>query len=325
MAIASETAVRAYRHKAPKRRASYAPTNKRGGPKVVYFDKKDATPEKIVRALKRNGVVIIRKLASAMVMNRVAADLKPYLDKTPFGEGEYMGVRTKRTSSLVAKSATIGEKLAIHPLILKVVDAMLLDRCQNYRLATTHCVSISKGETLQPLHRDDSIYPLTHPGPESVISTVWAVSEFSEENGATQVVPGSHKWNDRRVPKRSEVYQAVMPKGSVAIYLGSVYHGGAENFTDNYRTGMVLGYSLGWLRSEENQYLACPPAVAKNFSEKLQRLIGYNLHPPYLGWYETNDPHVLLEGKTGKVMQARELYVEGDTGKTQQPVGIKRS
>ena len=152
MAVVTESTVGAYRHDAPKRRATYAPPGKRGGPKVAYFGKKDATPEKIVRALKRNGVVIIRKLASTKVMDRIAADLKPYLDKTPYGEGEYMGVRTKRTSSLVAKSATIGEKLAVHPLILKVVDAMLLDRCQNYRLATTHCVSIGKGETLQPLH-----------------------------------------------------------------------------------------------------------------------------------------------------------------------------
>lgn len=267
MAVVTDTTVDAHQHKAPKRRAKYAPSSKRGGPRVVYFDKKDATPEKIVYALKRNGVVIIRKLVPGKAMDQVAADLRPYLDKTPFGEGEYMGVRTKRTSSLVAKSKTVGEKLAIHPLILKTVDAMLLDRCQNYRLATTHCVSIAKGESLQPLHRDDSIYPMKHPGPESVVSTVWAITDFTKENGATQVVPGSHKWNDRRVPRRSEVHQAVMPKGSVVIYLGSIYHGGAENFTDDYRTGMVLGYSLGWLRSEENQYLACPPPVAKHFSE----------------------------------------------------------
>jgi len=325
MAVVTDFTVGAGRHKAPKRRAKYASANKRGGPKVVYFNKRDATPEKVVRALKRNGVVIIRKLASAKVVDRVAADLKPYLDKTPFGEGEYMGMRTKRTSSLVAKSNTAGETFAVHPLILKVVDAMLLDRCQNYRLATTHCVSIGKGESLQPLHRDDSIYPLTHPGPESVITTFWAFNDFTEENGATQVVPGSHKWDDRRRPKRSEVCQAVMPKGSVVIFLGSTFHGGAENFTDEYRTGMILGYSLGWLRAEENQYLACPPALAKNCSEKLQRLTGYNLHPPYLGWYETNDPHVLLEGKRGNVMQARELYLEDDNTMSQRPKGIKRS
>jgi ectoine hydroxylase-related dioxygenase (phytanoyl-CoA dioxygenase family) len=266
----------------------------------------------------------VRNLVSINVMNRVMGELQPYLDKTPHGRGEFVGLRTKRASGLATKSKTLGEKMAVHPLVLGVIDKMLLDHCHNYRLATTTAVSISEGESLQVLHRDDSLYPFRHPGPETVITTIWAGTDMTEENGATQVVPGSHKWDDRRAPKRGEVIQAVMPKGSAIFYMGSMYHGGAENFTDDYRTGIILGYSLGWLRQEENQYLACPPRVAKHLSQKLQRLIGYNLHPPMLGWYEYNDPRMLLEGKASNTMAATDIVNEAEPGKSPRSGRIKR-
>ena len=323
MAVAAQVKSKASDgHVAPKRRAKYAPAKGRGAPKMIYFDKKDATVDKIVRALKRNSCCIVRNLASAKVMDQVMSELQPYLGKTPHGEGEFVGLRTKRTSSLVAKSKTLGEKLAVHPIVLGVMDKMLLDRCHNYTLATTQVVSIGKGESLQPLHRDDSIYPFKHPSPESVITTIWAGTDMTEENGATQAVPGSHKWDDRRLPKRGEIIQA---KGSVIFYMGSMYHGGAENFTDEYRSGVILGYSMGWLRQEENQYLVCPPNIAKKLPEKLQRLIGYDLHPPFLGWYEMNDPHMLLTGAASKAMAAAEMFAEGDSAKNLRTGRIKRT
>jgi len=312
MAIISEVAVQVDQPKVPKRRAKYAPKQGRGVPKMIYFDKKDASVDRIVRALRRNSCCIVRNLVSNKVMDQVMGEIQPYLSKTPHGEGEFVGLRTKRTSGLVAKSKTLGEKMAVHPLVLGVMDKMLLDRCHNYTLATTQVVSIGKGESLQPLHRDDSVYPFTHPSPESVITTIWAGTDMTEENGATQAVLGSHKWDDRRRPKRREIVQAVMPKGSAIFYMGSMYHGGAENFTDDYRSAIILGYSMGWLRQEENQYLVCPPDLARKLPEKLQRLIGYGLHPPFLGWYEMNDPHVLLEGKGAKVMAATDQEAEGD-------------
>ena len=325
MAVISEVAVQVDQHKAPKRRAKYAPAKGRGVPKMIYFDKKDATVDKIVRALQRNSCCIVRNLVSNKVMDQVMGELQPYLDETPHGEGEFVGLRTKRTSGLVAKSKTLGEKMAIHPLVLGVTDKMLLDRCHNYTLATTQVVSIGKGESLQSLHRDDAVYPFKHPSPETVITTIWAGTDMTEENGATQAVPGSHKWDDRRRPKRREIVQAVMPKGSAIFYMGSMYHGGAENFTDDYRSAIILGYSMGWLRQEENQYLVCPPDFARKLPEKLQRLIGYGLHPPFLGWYEMNDPHVLLEGKDSKIMAATEQHAEGDDSMSLQVVRIKRT
>ena len=324
MTAVSENVVQTNRRKAPKRRAKYAPKQVRGVPKMIYFDKKDASVEKIVSALRRNSCCIVRNLVSNKVMDQVMGELQPYLDKTPCGLGEFVGLRTKRTSGLVTKSQTLGERMALHPLVLGVMDKMLLDRCHNYTLATTTAVSIGKGESLQPLHRDDSIYPFRHPGPETVITTIWAGTDMTEENGATQVVPRSHRWDDRRLPRRDEVIQAVMPKGSVIFYMGSMYHGGAENFTNDYRTGIILGYSMGWLRQEENQYLACPPSVAKHLSEKLQRLIGYSMHPPMLGWYEYNDPRMLLEGKASNTMAATDVLNEVAPGKTPRSGRIKR-
>ena len=296
------------------RRATYAKKGKKGGARMIYFEKDEATVEKIVRALRSNSCCIVKNLVSPKTMDKAAAELRPYLNKTPTGSGDFVGVQTKRTSSLIAKSKTIGEKLAIHPLILEVMDKMLLGRCHSYHLSPTQCVSIGPSETLQPMHRDDAIYPFKHPGDPSVITAIWAVTDFTEENGATQAVPGSHKWNDKRMPKRGEIVQAVMPKGSVIIYDGAMYHGGAQNFTqDEWRTGFILGYALGWLRQEENQYLAVPPKLAKKLPEKLQKLIGYQLHPPFLGWYEMNDPIELVKGSASLTMSAGEL-IDGSAG-----------
>ncbi len=325
MAVAAQTKLKAGDgHVAPKRRAKYALAKGRGVPKMIYFDTKDASVDKVVRALRRISCCIVRNLVSNKVMDQVMGELQPYLDKTPHGRGKFVGLRTKRASGLATKSKTLGERMAVHPLVLGVVDKMLLDHCHNYTLATTTAVSIGKGESLQALHRDDSLYPFRHPGPETVITTIWAGTDMTEENGATQVVPCSHRWDDRRVPKRNEVIQAVMPKGSAIFYMGSMYHGGAENFTDDYRTGIILGYSMGWLRQEENQYLACPPRVAKHLSHKLQRLIGYNMHPPMLCWYEYNDPRMLLEGKASNTMAATDVVNEVEPGKTPRSGRIKR-
>lgn len=294
--------------------------------RLVYFDKAEASGEKIARALKAHGCCIVRNLVSSRTMAKVSGELQPWLDRTPTGAGDFVGTATKRTSRLIAKSKTVGEKLAMHPMVLDAVDRMLLDRCHHYHLSPTQCVSIGPNETPQPLHRDDAIYPFKHPGEPSVITVIWAVSDFTLENGATQAVPGSHLWDDERMPEPGEVVQAVMPKGSAIIYDGALYHGGAPNFTDQWRTGIILGYALGWLRQEENQYLACPPEVARTLPVKLQKLIGYQLHPPFLGWYEMNDPIQLLRDGDTDVMGAGEL-VDGNAGESAQHLNtsLKRS
>ncbi len=122
-----------------------------------------------------------------------------------------------------------------------------------------------------------------------------ALSDFTVENGGTQVVPGSHLWEHEREPFKDEVLNTRMPPGSVLIYTGGTWHGGGENRSQGARTGMALQYSLGWLRQEEIQYLANPPEVARDYPERLRRLIGYDYGGPYLGFYNGDDPHRVFE------------------------------
>jgi ectoine hydroxylase-related dioxygenase (phytanoyl-CoA dioxygenase family) len=268
-----------------------------------------ATLEEVVAVLERDGCVIVRELLDNATVGALKAELAPYLQKTRCGGGSsdsaggfaetrtdaFLGFQTKRSSSLVAKSRTY-TSLVTHPLMLAVCDAILGPHCVKYQVSATQAIQIGPGEAAQPFHRDDALYPVPHPlAYQFLISSIWAMTDFTAANGATRVVPGSHQWNDERVPQDDEVVAAEMPRGSVVLYLGSTLHGGGPNSTDGYRLGVYLGYSLGWLRQEENQYLVVPPEVARTLPERVQRLIGYQLHGPFLGWVELEDPHVVLE------------------------------
>tara|TARA_B100000085_G_scaffold13624_1_gene11669 strand:+ start:213 stop:779 length:567 start_codon:yes stop_codon:yes gene_type:complete len=160
-------------------------------------------------------------------------------------------------------------------------------------------VELMPGEVRQEIHRDGEIYPVRHPAPPMTLAAFWAYTDFTKENGATLVAPGSHRWPQERQPEDHELVQAVMPQGSMLLYTSSVWHGNAANHSDAVRTGMGLHYSLGWLRQEENQVLSSPPEVARNFPERLQRLIGYDFGGPYLGFVEQGNPIGLLRDDDG--------------------------
>ncbi len=267
---------------------------------------RDTSTDDIMTILDEDGAVILSEVVDTAIIDQVNMELEPYLNRAYFGEGDFWGYKTKRVSSLVAKSRTYGEELASCPAILSVMDRLLLPRCARYQLHVTQAVRIAPGEGHQILHRDDGLMPFRHPGPQCLCNTMWALSDFTVENGATNVIPGSHVWDDDTYPAEDEPRAyAVMPAGSCLIYLGSVFHGGGKNTTDNtFRTGAITGYSLGWLRQEENQYLAVPPHIAKHLREDVQHLIGYHLHDIFLGWVEGQDPHVVLEDRFSEVMPA---------------------
>ena len=267
---------------------------------------RDASVDEAMAILERDGAVVFSNLVDDEVIDRVDEELEPYLTRAFNGEGDFWGYKTKRVASLVAKSPTYGTDLAACPKILEVMDRLLLPHCARYHLHVTQAVRIGPTEGKQILHRDDALMPFRHPGPQCLCNTMWALSDFTVENGATNVILGSHDWDDDTVPDGSEeIAYAVMPKGSCMVYLGSVFHGGGENVTaDEYRTGLITGYSLGWLRQEENQYLAVPPDVARHLPENVQHLIGYHLHANFLGWVEGHDPHVVLEDRYADVMPA---------------------
>ena len=254
----------------------------------------DTNPDAIAELVEQDGYAVVEALAPDVV-RQARDDLTPHIDAAPWGHTPFLGSRTKRVPGLVAKSRAV-QQLSIHPLVLDVADRLLLPRCARYQLNFSGVMHLAPGAGAQGLHRDGSFYPFAQPYPTVIMPTMWAASDFTAENGGTQIVPGSHLWDSDRDPLESEITSAEMPAGSVLLYTSGVLHGGGENRSDGNRTGIALQYALAWLRQEENQYLANPPEVAREFPEQLQRLVGYDYAAPYLGFVNGDDPHRLLEG-----------------------------
>ncbi len=253
----------------------------------------DTPHDVLADSLADQGYVIIEELAVDLV-RRAREELMPKVEAQPVGKTAFLGNRTKRLGNLFRHSEAARE-LAIHPTVMALCDRTLLPHCARYQLNFSGVMHLLPGAPAQVLHRDGMLYPVRHPHPPMLMPAMWALSDFTEANGGTCIAPGSHRWEHDRIPTEDEVVNAVMPSGSVLVYTGGVYHGGGENRSDIVRTGMALQYSLGWLRQEENQYLANPPELAKQYPDRLQRLIGYDFGGPYLGFVHGDDPHRLLE------------------------------
>ena len=255
----------------------------------------DTPIEEILQILDDDAGLIIDNFLDEDGLERIKSDLKPYLKVTKNGQDEFTGYETKRVGALMARSKTC-QDLALDPFINQMADSFLGPHCESYQLHFTSAIQIGPGESSQILHRDRGVWGGYIPRKiETQFSTVWAINDFTKENGATQVVPGSHKWHKDRQPLPEEIAFAEMQAGSVFIYTGSVLHGGGTNNTDEPRLGVFLHYAPSWLRQEENQYLSCPPEVAKNFSPELRSLIGYSKGGYVLGFF--TDP----EDKEGKL------------------------
>ena len=248
-----------------------------------------STAEDIIEVLNNDAGVIIDGLIDQKEVNLLNKDLAPYLKNDVFGRDEFTGFKTKRIGALIARSEAC-RNLALQPLVNEVSEKYLSPFCDGYQLHFTSAVSIGPGESKQILHRDRGIWGGYLPRRiEPLMSTIWAVTEFTKENGATQIVPGSHLWEKDRIPKSNEIAYAEMKPGSVLLYTGTVLHGGGSNSSKNdIRTGVFLHYALNWLRQEENQYLSCPPDIAKDIPQEVRSLIGYSKGGYILGFY--SDP-----------------------------------
>ncbi|MCU1464700.1 MAG: hypothetical protein JWM72_628 [Actinomycetia bacterium] len=259
----------------------------------------DANVDEVEAALRASGCVVVERLVDDDTMDRIERDLEPFLDATPAGGDEFTGFNTRRTGSLLARSRDFGF-LAAHPTVLGALDRVLGDHATSYQLHLTQVIEIGPGEPSQYVHRDQwafDFFPFPA-GFEVECHTMWAMNDFTEENGATRVIPGSHCWEDKLRPTVDQTVPAEMPKGSVLFYLGSLYHGGGANRSTSARRGVNVGYTLSWLRQEENQYLACPPEVARELPEDLARLAGYRRGAYALGYYgDLRDPYDAVRGQ----------------------------
>lgn len=247
---------------------------------------KGAHTADIVTALHADGAVIAENWISDELADRVAAELRPGFDRYgAYQYNDFNGYKTLRLNSILKQSAAAAD-LVEHPPLLDVADAVLLPFCLAYRLGSLTGVEILPGETAQELHRDDRIYPLRQPGLELQIGVMWALTDFTPENGGTCVIPGSHRWLEPPGPADTQtVFQTAMPKGSALVYMGSTLHGGGANRTDQPRLGLINTYALGWLRQEENLYTHVPRDIAETYSKRVQELMGYKKHGNKLGWF----------------------------------------
>ncbi len=251
-------------------------------------------PAAVVDVLRRDGGVIVRDLAPAGLIDACAAELRSSFNE--FDESQrtdFSGAKTLRCGGVLRYAPTCAALIA-HRMVLDVADTILLPSCAEYQIGSTTGVEILPGESDQQLHRDDTPYPIQIAGLELQIGVMWALNDFTAENGATRIVPGSHRflraWHR---PDLAHWAQAVMPKGSAVFYLGSTWHGGGANRSHSPRTGLINTYCLGWLRSEENHTLEVPPQRARQYDERVRRLLGYTTHGAghdQLGYYGGNDP-----------------------------------
>ena len=250
----------------------------------------DASQEQILHRMEEDGAVILNDVLGSERLEALVQDLAPFLKKALYGRDVFTGFHTQRIGALIARSKTCG-KLAVEPRMLEAARTYLGEHCDDVQLHFTSAVAIAPGESAQMLHRDRGIWGGYVPRQiEPLFSTIWALTPFTKDNGATQVVVGSHLWEKNRQPEPDEIAYAEMSPGSVLCYNGTVLHGGGANATeDETRVGVFLHYTLNWLRQQENQYLSCPPDHAEHLSQELRALIGYAKGGYVLGFY--SDPY----------------------------------
>ena len=240
--------------------------------------------EDIVAAVEGDGAMILEGVLTDAEVAKVSEEIMPYVEASNPGADDFTGRHTRRTGALVARSPACRD-LVMNEAICESARKFLAPWCERIQLHLSQVISIGPGQPAQAIHRDRWAWGTHLKGVEPQFNTIWAITDFTVENGATQVIAGSVSWPDNRKPKDEEVRQATMSKGSVLVYSGSVFHGGGENRSDAVRIGLNLTYTLGWLRQEENQYLSCPPEIAKTLAPELQELLGYTMGSYALGYY----------------------------------------
>jgi ectoine hydroxylase-related dioxygenase (phytanoyl-CoA dioxygenase family) len=272
-----------------------------------------APAESVVDSLREHGAVIVEGVLAPDLLARFNAEIEPILEQVsparpylnPMIDFFY-GDRVRQITGVASRSRIFGEEILCHPFYTGVCDAILGPNCASYQLNVAQVMDRGPGAEQQILHRDEDVWVhLPRPHPEVQLASVIALVDFSAELGATVVVPGSHRWGRERVAKPDELACAEMPAGSAVVYLGSTIHAGGRNSTaDRWRRGMHMSFVVGWLRTEDNNYLSTPPEVARTLPRRSQELLGYAAHDAiavgggYLGTVDLLDPiELLAQGK----------------------------
>jgi ectoine hydroxylase-related dioxygenase (phytanoyl-CoA dioxygenase family) len=241
-----------------------------------------------LEALERDGYVVLEDLIDRERCALIRAEAARLADRT--GANPFEGHKTQRVYAPLSKTRAIDD-LIDHPRILALLDAILLP---NYLLSQAQIINILPGEAAQPFHHDDAFYHLPRPWKAVHAAFIAAIDDFSEANGATVVVPGSQRWSDR-LPKREEAIACEMRAGSAVFFLGALWHGGGANRTDHARLAVTGQYCEPWLRQHENFFLELSKEQARALREPIRSMVGYSIHPPFMGMVDRHHPRRVLE------------------------------
>ncbi|TFH32033.1 MAG: phytanoyl-CoA dioxygenase family protein [Myxococcales bacterium] len=256
-------------------------------------------------AYETDGYVVLEGLLSAAELSQIREDLRRIFSKGPTGRNEFEGTRTQRIYTLVGRGLPF-ERLAEHPEIVSILDALLLP---NYLITASQAIAIAPGETPQPVHTDDSFYLVPRPRQAISVSTMWAIDDFTEENGATEMIAGSHRWSDDELMNmyvgddtvtlapeyQPQLRPLVMRAGSCAVFAGTLVHRGGENRSPRVRTAISNQYCEPWARTQENFFLSIPRRKVAGMSSGLQSMLGYSIHPPFMGQVTARHPLKALD------------------------------
>ena len=261
----------------------------------------------------RDGYLIFPSVLSGNEVQALRDALASYLAADIAGRNDFEGLKTNRVYAMLAKGAVFAD-LACHPLALAFAEADLGKECL---LSACLAINIHPGETVQPWHYDDGHYRLPRPRASLGVSAFWTIDETTDTNGATEILPGSHLWPEQTLPgassptsfttkefkaqahdhgARPDSVKAVMPAGSLMLAKSTLWHRGGANRSDKTRLIITPQYCVGWTRPLENMCLAVPPEIAVQLPLRAQELIGYSIHPPFMGYVDGVHPQRVLEG-----------------------------
>lgn len=240
-------------------------------------------------ALDHNGYLIWENLLSSDECQQIKKTVAPWLEHT--GRNAFEGRHTQRVYSLLSRTR-VCDRLVDHPRVLAVLDRLLMD---NYLLSALQAINIQPGETAQMAHHDDGFYPIPRPREPLAAATIWAIDDFTADNGATVLYPGSHRWGRRRPEPDDPAMPVVMPAGSCVFFVGTLWHGGGANTSQNARLAVTAQYCQPWLRPMEAFTLSISRDTAREVSDDIRRMIGYSIHPPFVGAVDGLHPLRLLD------------------------------
>ena len=261
----------------------------------------------LLERLNEGGYLIFESVLGNAMIDRVHGALAPYLQGQFPGRNDFEGYDSERVYGLLAKNPVFAD-LVSHPVVLNLCQNVLGD---NFLLSACLAINLHPGETAQALHTDDGFYRVPRPRPAYGLSTFWAVDAYTEDNGATEIIPGSHLWGDERpsgaldgpqvtentapIAEPEGLETVVMPAGSLLVCLGTVWHRGGANRSNAPRLAITPQYCPAWCRQIENMWLSVPPETVAQYPDPVQSMLGYSLHPPFMGYVDGRHPRKLLK------------------------------